>query len=237
MTGASPTSRCSRRGSRGGEWPPSPTRSCTRSSTCSTSTVGRCSTSRSRSGAGSWRRSCAPDPRVRLSEHVEARRDRVLRGGTDARPRGDHGQGPPLAVRARQARPIAGRRSRSAPSRSSSSAAGCTGTGKAVDLGALLVGVYEDGELRYAGKVGAGFTAERRAELLAGRRAARRRGVTVRDAAPARRGPRRPVAAPRARHPRRVRRLDGRRPRPPGGLQGHRAREGPAQGHPRAPEA
>ena len=33
-----------------------------------------------------------------------------------------------------------------------------TGTGKAVDLGALLVGVYEDGVLRYAGKVGAGFT-------------------------------------------------------------------------------
>ena len=41
-----------------------------------------------------------------------------------------------------------------------------TGTGTAVDLGALLVGVYEDGELRYAGKVGAGFTADRRAELL-----------------------------------------------------------------------
>ena len=41
------------------------------------------------------------------------------------------------------------------------------GTGKAVDLGALLVGVYEDGALRYAGKVGAGFTNDSRAELLA----------------------------------------------------------------------
>jgi bifunctional non-homologous end joining protein LigD len=41
------------------------------------------------------------------------------------------------------------------------------GTGKAVDLGALLVGVYEDGELRYAGKVGAGFTGATRDELLA----------------------------------------------------------------------
>ena len=91
-----------------GAWPPSRTRSSTRSSTCSTSTAGRSSTSRSRSAAGSWRRSCAPDPRVRLSEHIEARRDRVLRGGPDARPRGDHGQGPPLAVRARQAhRPLA----------------------------------------------------------------------------------------------------------------------------------
>ncbi|HEV8699471.1 MAG TPA: hypothetical protein VGQ89_17400, partial [Candidatus Limnocylindrales bacterium] len=41
------------------------------------------------------------------------------------------------------------------------------GTGKAVDLGALLVGVYEDGALRYAGKVGAGFNTAIRAELLA----------------------------------------------------------------------
>jgi len=41
------------------------------------------------------------------------------------------------------------------------------GTGKAVDLGALLVGVYDDGALRYAGKVGAGFTTDIRAELLA----------------------------------------------------------------------
>jgi len=41
------------------------------------------------------------------------------------------------------------------------------GTGKAVDLGALLVGVYEDGTLRYAGKIGAGFTTANRAELLA----------------------------------------------------------------------
>jgi bifunctional non-homologous end joining protein LigD len=41
------------------------------------------------------------------------------------------------------------------------------GTGKAVELGALLVGVYEDGALRYAGKVGAGFTNDNRAELLA----------------------------------------------------------------------
>ncbi len=40
------------------------------------------------------------------------------------------------------------------------------GLGSAVDLGALLVGVYEDGTLRYAGKVGAGFTTDIRAELL-----------------------------------------------------------------------
>lgn len=41
------------------------------------------------------------------------------------------------------------------------------GTGKAVDLGALLVGVYEKGALRYAGKVGAGFNTAIRDELLA----------------------------------------------------------------------
>ena len=41
------------------------------------------------------------------------------------------------------------------------------GTGTAVDLGALLVGVYEAGALRYAGKVGAGFTADIRTALLA----------------------------------------------------------------------
>ncbi len=41
------------------------------------------------------------------------------------------------------------------------------GTGRAVDLGALLVGVYEDGALRYAGKIGAGFTNANRDELLA----------------------------------------------------------------------
>ena len=41
------------------------------------------------------------------------------------------------------------------------------GTGKAVELGALLVGVYQDGRLEYAGKVGAGFNDAIRAELLA----------------------------------------------------------------------
>ena len=41
------------------------------------------------------------------------------------------------------------------------------GTGAAADLGALLVGVYVKGALQYAGKVGAGFTRDTRAELLA----------------------------------------------------------------------
>jgi bifunctional non-homologous end joining protein LigD len=41
------------------------------------------------------------------------------------------------------------------------------GVGRSVELGALLVGVYEDGRLRYAGKVGAGITNTLRDELLA----------------------------------------------------------------------
>ena len=106
------------------------------------------------------------DPRVRLSEHIEAGGSRSSkRPGPGASkgswPRTDARRTSPASA------PTAGRRSRSARSRSSSSAAGSPGTGTAVDLGALLVGVYEDGELRYVGKVGAGFTADRRSELLA----------------------------------------------------------------------
>src|SRR5918994_1311928 len=41
-----------------------------------------------------------------------------------------------------------------------------TGIGAATDLAALLVGVYVDGRLRYAGKIGTGFTGNKRAELL-----------------------------------------------------------------------
>jgi bifunctional non-homologous end joining protein LigD len=41
------------------------------------------------------------------------------------------------------------------------------GEGNARDLGAVAVGVYEDGRLRFAGKVGSGFTATTRKRLLA----------------------------------------------------------------------
>jgi len=40
------------------------------------------------------------------------------------------------------------------------------GEGNARDLGAVAVGVYEDGKLRFAGKVGSGFTATARKRLL-----------------------------------------------------------------------
>jgi bifunctional non-homologous end joining protein LigD len=106
------------------------------------------------------------DPRVRLSEHVdtdgiaffEAARARGLEGimAKDRRSpyvpglRTDRWQ--KIKIRPEQELVVGG---------------WMTGTGKAVDLGALLVGFYEDGQLQYAGKVGAGFTTSNRAELLA----------------------------------------------------------------------
>ena len=161
-----------------------------------------------------------PDPRVRLSEHVEA-------GGVAffeaARARGLEG----IMAKDRRSPYLPGRRARwrwqkikIRPEQELVVGGWVKGTGKAVDLGALLVGVYEDGALRYAGKIGAGFTNDEPGRAVGRRRAARRRRATVRDAAPARRRPGRPVAAPRARHPGRVRRLDRRRPRPPGAYKG-----------------
>ena len=41
------------------------------------------------------------------------------------------------------------------------------GEGNARDLGALAVGYYDDGKLRFAGKVGSGFTGAMRKDLLA----------------------------------------------------------------------
>ncbi len=105
------------------------------------------------------------DARVRLSEHVET-------GGVEffeaARKRGLEG----IMAKDRRSPYVPGKRTdrwqkvKIRPEQELVVGGWVTGTGTAVDLGALLVGVYEDGELRYAGKVGAGFTADRRAELL-----------------------------------------------------------------------
>jgi bifunctional non-homologous end joining protein LigD len=107
-----------------------------------------------------------PDPRVRLSEHVEA-------GGLAffeaARARGLEG----IMAKDRRAPYVPGKRTdrwqkvKIRPEQELVVGGWAAGTGKAVDLGALLVGVHEDGALRYAGKVGAGFTDASRAELLA----------------------------------------------------------------------
>jgi bifunctional non-homologous end joining protein LigD len=107
-----------------------------------------------------------PDPRVRLSEHVEG-------GGLAffeaARVRGLEG----IMAKDRHAPYVPGKRTdrwqkvKIRPEQELVVGGWATGTGKAVDLGALLVGVYEAGELHYAGKIGAGFTTASRAELLA----------------------------------------------------------------------
>jgi bifunctional non-homologous end joining protein LigD len=105
------------------------------------------------------------DPRVRLSEDVaeqgiaffEAARARRLEG---------------IMAKDRRSPYVPGARSKAwqkvkiRPEQELVVGGWARGTGKAVDLGALLVGVYEDGVLRYAGKIGAGFTNEVRDELL-----------------------------------------------------------------------
>ena len=106
------------------------------------------------------------DPRVRLSEHIEG-------GGLAffevARARGLEG----IMAKDRRSPYQPGKRSPSwqkvkiRPEQELVVGGWAPGTGRAVDLGALLVGVYEDGGLRYAGKIGAGFTNDGRADLLA----------------------------------------------------------------------
>jgi bifunctional non-homologous end joining protein LigD len=106
------------------------------------------------------------DPRVRLSEHVdgdglaffEAARVRGLEGimAKDRRSRYEPGR-----------RTMTWQKVKIRPEQELVVGGWTTGVGAAADLGALLVGVYEDGRLRYAGKIGTGFTGDKRSELLA----------------------------------------------------------------------
>ena len=106
------------------------------------------------------------DPRVRLSEHIEAEGMAFFEA---ARVRGLEG----IMAKDRRSPYLPGMRSdrwqkiKIRPEQELVVGGWVKGLGKAVDLGALLIGVYEDGALRYAGKIGAGFTTANRAELLA----------------------------------------------------------------------
>jgi bifunctional non-homologous end joining protein LigD len=106
------------------------------------------------------------DPRVRLSEHIEAD---GLAFFEAARARGLEG----IMAKDRHSPYLAGRRSdtwrkiKIRPEQELVVGGWRRGAGYAADLGALLVGIYEGGDLRYAGKVGAGFTKDTRTELLA----------------------------------------------------------------------
>ena len=107
-----------------------------------------------------------PDPRVRLSEHIEGDGIAFFEA---ARVRGLEG----IMAKDRRSPYVPGKRTdrwqkvKIRPEQELVVGGWVKGTGKAVDLGALLVGVYEGGELRYAGKIGAGFTTANRTELLA----------------------------------------------------------------------
>jgi bifunctional non-homologous end joining protein LigD len=107
-----------------------------------------------------------PDPRVRLSEHVKADGIAFFEA---ARARGLEG----IMAKDRRSPYVPGKRTdrwqkvKIRPEQELVVGGWVKGTGKAVDLGALLVGVYEDGTLRYAGKIGAGFTNTNRGDLLA----------------------------------------------------------------------
>src|SRR3954447_18035047 len=102
-----------------------------------------------------------PHARARLSEHVEA-------GGVAffeaARERGLEG----IMAKDRRSQYLPGRRSdawrkvKIRPEQELVVGGWRRGIGYASDLGALLVGIHEDGELRYAGKIGAGFTKDTR---------------------------------------------------------------------------
>jgi bifunctional non-homologous end joining protein LigD len=107
-----------------------------------------------------------PDPRVRLSEHIEGNGIAFFEA---ARVRGLEG----IMAKDRRSPYVPGKRTdrwqkvKIRPEQELVVGGWVKGSGKAVDLGALLVGVHEDGALRYAGKIGAGFTNDNRAELLA----------------------------------------------------------------------
>jgi bifunctional non-homologous end joining protein LigD len=106
------------------------------------------------------------DPRVRYTEHV-------VGDGLDfyaaAAERGLEG----MLAKDRRSVYVPGERSRTwrkvkiRPEQELVVGGWTQGIGPAAELAALHVGVHQDGQLRYAGKVGSGFTRARRDELLA----------------------------------------------------------------------
>ena len=104
--------------------------------------------------------------------------------------------------------------------------------GSRTDFGALLVGYYEDGRLRYAGKVGTGYT---RGDAARSRRAAARaRDARVAVRRRATDPPGHALDPPRARRPDRVRRVDERRSSAAAALPRVARRQAPGRGRPGA---
>jgi bifunctional non-homologous end joining protein LigD len=106
-----------------------------------------------------------PDPRVRFSEHTDrdgvaafaAAKERRLEGIMAKNRRSPYEPG---------RRTLTWQKIKIRPEQELVVGGWTTGIGAATDLAALLVGVYDDGVLRYAGKIGTGFTGAKRAELL-----------------------------------------------------------------------
>ena len=104
-------------------------------------------------------------PRVRFASHVDAN---GLAFHAAAKERGLEG----IVAKLRTSRYEPGRRSNAwlkikiRPEQELVVGGWTPGEGNARDLGALAIGVYEDGALRYSGKVGSGFTGATRKRLL-----------------------------------------------------------------------
>ena len=105
-------------------------------------------------------------PRVRFAAHVEAEGEAFYEA---ARLNGLEG----IIAKLRRSRYEPGRRSNAwlkfkvRPEQELVIGGWTPGEGNARDLGALAVGYYDDGKLRFAGKVGSGFTGAMRKDLLA----------------------------------------------------------------------
>ena len=145
-------STCSRNGSATPRRPSSSTRP----STCCTSTGGRCSTSRSRIASGCSRACSSP------TRGSGSRRTSSARARPSTRPpasRASRGSSPSSAGRAtnRAGDRPAWLKLKVRPEQELVVGGWTPGEGNARDLGAVAVGVYEDGHLRFAGKVGSGF--------------------------------------------------------------------------------
>ncbi len=112
------------------------------------------------------RRVLRPHPRVRFAAHVEAEGIEFYEAA-----RSQHLEG--VIAKLRRSRYEPGRRTTAwlklkvRPEQELVVGGWTPGEGKARDLGALVVGVYQDGALRFSGKVGSGFTAATQRELLA----------------------------------------------------------------------
>ena len=146
------------------------------------------------------------DPRVRYTEHVVGE---GLAFYAAAAERGLEG----IVAKDRRSIYVPGQRSRAwrkvkiRPEQELVVGGWTRGIGPAAELAALHVGVHEGGLLRYAGKVGSGFTRAKRDELLAALRPLVTDEPPFTPPPPKRLACRDHVGATRGRHPRRVRRL------------------------------